>query len=104
MSNEGASVIMDKVIEQVVNESMLAEPAGFVVPATRPIVIEKVKKMLPANGRFILLSPGVGAQGAPYGSAIAKGAHFEVIGRSIYESADPLKEVQKVVAAQRKYL
>lgn len=103
MSNEGASVIMDKVVEQIVSESLLAEPAGFVVPATRPAMIKKVKELLSVHSELILLSPGVGAQGAPYGSAIANGAHFEIIGRSIYESDKPLEEVKKIVMEQKKF-
>lgn len=103
MSNEGASVIMDKVIEQIISESMLADPDGFIVPATRPAMIRKVKELLPISNELILLSPGVGAQGAPYGSAIANGAHFEIIGRSIYESEKPLEEVKKIIAAQKKF-
>lgn len=104
MSNEGASVIMDKVVEQIISESLLAEPSGFVVPATRPAMIKKVKALLPLNNEFILLSPGVGVQGAPYGSAISNGAHFEIIGRSIYESDKPLEEVKKIILEQKKFL
>ncbi len=103
MSNEGASVIMDKVVEQIIRESLLAEPSGFVVPATRPAMIKKVKELLPMSNELVLLSPGVGAQGAPYGSAIANGAHFEIIGRSIYESAKPLEEVKKIILEQKKF-
>jgi orotidine-5'-phosphate decarboxylase len=104
MSNEGASVIMDKVVEQIISESLLAEPSGFVVPATRPAMIKKVKELLPMNNELVLLSPGVGVQGAPYGSAIANGAHFEIIGRSIYESSNPLEEVKKIILEQKKFL
>ncbi|MEM0162885.1 MAG: orotidine-5'-phosphate decarboxylase, partial [Thermoproteota archaeon] len=104
MSNDGASLIMDKVVEQIISESMLAEPAGFIVPATRPSMIKRVKELLPIESDLILLSPGVGAQGAPYGSAIANGAHFEIIGRSIYESKKPLEEVKKILLAQRSFL
>ncbi|MEM3221661.1 MAG: orotidine 5'-phosphate decarboxylase, partial [Saccharolobus sp.] len=37
-----------------------------------------------------------GVQGADYGSAICAGADYEIIGRSIYDSKDPLHALIKI--------
>jgi len=104
MSHKAASVIMDKVLEDTLRESLRAKPDGFIVPATRPEIIKKVKQLLPRDFNGILLSPGVGAQGAAYGSAIREGADFEIIGRAIYNAVDPEKEVRNIIKAQESAL
>ncbi|MGC9146592.1 MAG: orotidine 5'-phosphate decarboxylase [Infirmifilum sp.] len=71
---------------------------GVVVGATKPESIKRVRKMLQDA---VILSPGVGVQGAAPGSALAAGADFEIIGRSVIYSVDPLSELEKVVRAQR---
>lgn len=69
--------------------------SGIVLPATKPDLIRGISNML-SDGMYII-SPGVGAQGANIGDAVTKGATYEIVGRSIYESADP------VVAAEFHY-
>ncbi|BCU71383.1 orotidine 5'-phosphate decarboxylase [Stygiolobus caldivivus] len=61
-------------------------PKGFVVGATRPEMIKNVRADFPQK---IIISPGVGFQGAEIGDAICNGADFEIIGRSIYSSNEP---------------
>ncbi|MDO8056425.1 MAG: orotate phosphoribosyltransferase, partial [Candidatus Hermodarchaeota archaeon] len=38
----------------------------------------------------LIFAPGVGAQGGKPGSAVAAGANYEIIGRSIYAAKDPV--------------
>ena len=61
---------------------------GIVLPATKPDLIRGISNMMD-NDTYII-SPGIGAQGAKIGDAVTKGATYEIVGRSIYESDDPV--------------
>jgi orotidine-5'-phosphate decarboxylase len=84
--------------EKLLDEAELLGVDGIVVGATRPEMIREARRRLP-NVR--IFSPGVGAQGAEPGSAIAAGADFEIVGRSILGSENPRLEAMRVVEAQR---
>lgn len=71
---------------------------GVVVGATKPERIRKVREKLK---QVLILSPGVGVQGAPPGSAIRAGADFEIVGRAVVLSPDPSRELERIVEAQR---
>ena len=61
---------------------------GIVLPATYPRIIRYIRDMI--DDSMYIIAPGVGAQGADVGDAIAAGATYEIQGRSIYESSDPV--------------
>jgi len=65
---------------------------GIQAPATRPNRIQKLRKIVGDN--LIVISCGVGEQGIPYGTAIANGANYEIVGRSIYLSNKPRLEAK----------
>lgn len=72
-------------------------PKGFVVGATKPDMIRLVREDFKDK---IIISPGVGAQGAEIGEAICNGADYEIIGRSIYDAKDPVNEAVKIIKIQ----
>ena len=80
------SRLLDLHFEELVEMARAAGLEGCVVPATKPHLIREARGRLP---HAVLLSPGVGAQGAPIGSAVAVGADFEIVGRAITSSPDP---------------
>lgn len=87
MSHPGAEDFMPKDALSIVKiAKKYAE--GIVAPATRP---ERIKELRNAVGDLTIISPGVKAQGASVGDAIRAGADFEIIGRGIYEAAEPGK-------------
>ncbi len=67
---------------------------GVIAPATFPRFIREAREFLGRNK--LILSPGVGAQGAKYGEAIKNGADFEIIGRAITLSDNPLSTVIEI--------
>jgi orotidine-5'-phosphate decarboxylase len=73
--------------------------SGFVVPATKPNVIRRVRSMV--GGGYQLLSPGIGAQGGKPGCAIASGADFEIVGRAILSSKDPREAALYLINSMR---
>ncbi|RLE86905.1 MAG: orotidine-5'-phosphate decarboxylase [Thermoprotei archaeon] len=72
--------------KELLAEAIEAGLEGCVVPATREAVVREAREAAPG---LTLLAPGIGAQGARPGSAVAAGADFEIVGRAITRSPDP---------------
>ncbi len=98
MSNPGARETMDPVLDRLVEAARRAGAWGLVAPATRPEVVSRARSLYP---EAVIMSPGVGAQGAEPGSAIRAGADLEIIGRMIAASPDPARVVESLEDAYR---
>jgi len=70
---------------------------GIQAPATRPERIAHLRRRIGKEMKII--SCGVGYQKTPYGMAVKNGADFEIIGRSIYKSQNPVAEAEKAYLA-----
>jgi len=92
MTHKGAEEFINKNFNRFIK--MANELAsGVVAPATYPEYIREARRYLRDK---IILSPGVGTQGAEFGVALMSGADFEIVGRSITLSPDPRKMVQYI--------
>ena len=91
MSHPGGEEILNKCFEDNLNASLKAGVDGLVLPATKPQYI-KIARNMGYDG--LIISPGIGVQGAEPGVAIAAGADYEIIGRSIYMSDDPVSSTK----------
>jgi len=107
MSNPGAAETMDPVLPKLVSIARRARAWGLVAPATRPRAVAEARRLYP---EAFIMSPGVGAQGAPPGSALAAGADAEIVGRAITLAGDPLEALEELaerlevgVARERRY-
>jgi orotidine-5'-phosphate decarboxylase len=87
MSHPGAERFMQPVGDKIALMARELGSDGIVAPATRPERTREYRKIIGSD--MMIMSPGVGAQGANVGDAIKAGANFEVIGRRIYEAQDP---------------
>lgn len=97
MSHPQAKLIRANFVK-LLEQADLLKVKGIVVGATRPEMIREARRRLPDT---LIFSPGIGFQGANPGSALEAGASFEIVGRSILGSTDPVKAVEGVVEAQR---
>ena len=98
MSHPGAEEILNKSTREIIVRTREINVRGYVAPATMPRYIQLIREM---SGDSIIISPGVGAQGAEVGSAIANGASFEIIGRKITLSRTPIEEIRDVISIYR---
>lgn len=73
--------------------------AGVQAPGNRPEVVRQVRSIVGKD--LMIVCCGVGAQGGKYGAAINAGADFEIIGRAIYDSPDPVRKVLEINEAIR---
>ncbi len=95
MSHPGWNDSLNSYTASVIKE---VDPYGIVAPATRGDIISKFKKEFPDK---VIISPGLGTQGAKYGEAICHGSSFEIIGRSVFLSSSPLKALNEIIEKQR---
>jgi orotidine-5'-phosphate decarboxylase len=91
------SYLINSNVNILIKISQIAGITNFVAPATYPDIIKHLRKEIP---NALIISPGVGAQGAPFGSALKVGANFEIIGRSITTALNPVEETQKILKLQ----
>ena len=90
MTNEGSREFFEGYSKNIIELAKEAGSIGLVAPATKPERIKRVREL--ANG-LLIFSPGIGAQGGKAGEAIKNGADYIIVGRSIYQSDDPLSVV-----------
>jgi orotidine-5'-phosphate decarboxylase len=94
MSHPGAELFMAPLAESMARLAVKAGAAGVVAPATRP---EKIMLIRSIIGERIIISPGVGAQGATARSALQAGADYLIVGRSIYEAEAPAASAEELL-------
>ena len=97
MSHQGAADILDKSIPLIEEVIASIRPWGIVSPATRAVMIRRAKSFLKKIGiESKILSPGIGYQGAVPGSALKYGADYEIIGRLITYSSNPVSKIKEI--------
>lgn len=98
MSHPGAYEHLNKHTGELLAIADSSGVDGFVLPATFPDLIRAARKSYPSK---LIFSPGVGTQGAPFGSAISAGADFEIIGRSITQAPSPAERAKEIAKVMR---
>ena len=93
MSHPGATQFNAAIADDLARLAVKVGAAGIVAPATRP---ERVRQLRAIVGDRIILSPGVGAQGGNPAEPIAAGADYIIVGRAIYDAANPRMEAEKI--------
>lgn len=94
MSHPGAVEFMQPKALELASIAVECKATGVVAPATRP---ERVRQIRDVVGELMIISPGVGAQGAIAADAIKAGADHVIVGRSIYGSKTPGIEAGRIV-------
>ncbi|MEM3396427.1 MAG: orotidine-5'-phosphate decarboxylase [Thermoplasmata archaeon] len=92
MSHPGGAEFTAKHAEEFASIAREVGARGIIAPATRPEKIERLRKII--GEEMLILSPGVGVQGGNPVQAIKAGADYLIVGRSIYEAANPAKEAE----------
>ncbi|MEM3952267.1 MAG: hypothetical protein QXP74_02505 [Nitrososphaerota archaeon] len=74
---------------------------GVVVGATKEHFIREVRRKLSDK---TIISPGVVTQGGEIGASLRYGSDFEIIGRAVTFSEDPLPILRRIVEVERNVL
>jgi len=93
MSHPGGQTFTAPVAEEIARLAVRAGATGIIAPATRP---ERVRRLRELVGDRLILAPGAGAQGGRPADAIAAGADYVIVGRSITEAPDPAKAARSI--------
>lgn len=93
MSHPGGNDFINRNFEELLRITMESGINSIVLPATYTSYIYRAREM---GFDGVIMSPGVGPQGAEPGSAVKAGADFEIIGRLIYGSDDPISSARKL--------
>lgn len=95
MSHPGGQEFTAPHAERFAQMAVDCGAAGVIAPATRP---ERIRKIRSIVGDLLILSPGVGAQGGSASDAIAMGADYVIVGRSVYGDRDPRGAAERLAA------
>ena len=93
MSNSGSRDFMDMHTDKMIEMSKECGVYGFVAPGNNLQMLDHIRALA---GKRCIISPGIGAQGGTPSEAIRHGADFIIIGRSIYNSDDPVAYLRNV--------
>jgi len=74
--------------------SLSLKTDGIVVGATVPEIIRICHKKI--KGKCEIYSPGVGTQGGDPKKALTSGTNYLIVGRTIFNAKDPVKEAKKL--------
>ena len=85
------------VAEQIASDAIIAGADGIIAPATR---LDRVQVLRGFVGNKKILSPGIGTQGGD-ANAVAALVDGIIVGRSIYEAADPVAAAQSYARVRR---
>lgn len=94
MSHPGAAEFIHPETPRLLNLAKQLQVTGVIAPGTRPPHVRDIRSQI--GTAPLILAPGVGAQGGKPGSAIAAGANYEIIGRSIYKAEDPAAKAKEL--------
>jgi orotidine-5'-phosphate decarboxylase len=94
MSHPSAVEFMAPVAEGLARIAAECGVDGVVAPATRP---ERIRLIRSIVGERAIISPGVGAQGGSARAALAAGADYLIVGRSITESPNPAASADAIL-------
>ena len=83
-----------KLHELFLEWSLSSRTDGIVVGATVPEIIKTCHKQ--TKGNCEIYSPGVGVQGGDPKKAMSSGANYLIVGRTIFNAKDPVKESKKL--------
>ena len=92
--------LYDVNFEKIINIIKEINAAGAIIGGNKPDLIRRARSYL--GNDYVILSPGIGAQGVKPGCAIAHGADFEIVGRAIYESSNVRDSFIKIEEESRR--
>ncbi|MGI0040644.1 MAG: orotidine 5'-phosphate decarboxylase / HUMPS family protein, partial [Nitrosopumilaceae archaeon] len=85
---------LSKLHELFLEWSLSLKTDGIVVGATVPEIIRTCHKK--TKDKCDIYSPGIGTQGGDPKKALASGANYLIVGRTIFNAKDPMKEAKKL--------
>ncbi len=102
MMSHPKATLFEKNFKELLNYAKEVHVDGVVIGATRPRYIVLSRKLLHPNQ--VIFSPGIITQGGRVGEALELGADFEIVGRAITMSSDPVNVACSIVENERRVI
>ncbi len=96
MSHPGSAHFINKKTKDLIRVALECGVYGVVAPGNNMAMLRKVRKM---TDGLKIISPGIGTQGGNPAEALANGADYIIVGRSICNADDPRTELKRINAA-----
>ncbi len=93
MTHPGGDEYINGHWEKLLKTATEAGSYGIIAPGNNPVILSRVKK---SAGELKIFSPGIGTQGGDPVTAIKNGADFIIVGRTVYDSDDPVSVVSEM--------
>ncbi len=100
MSHEGGKMFISSFTDEMLQMASDLDVTGIIGPATRPEDVRRLRDNV--DKEMLILTPGIGAQGAKPGDAIRNGANYEIVGRAIYTSNEPDRKADEIRKAMNR--
>lgn len=94
ITHPDAEIFMQPFSDDIAQMAKDVGATGIQAPGTRPERVRRLRRIVGED--MLIVSCGIGAQGGKIGSAIKAGADFEIIGRTIYNDANPKKAAMEI--------
>ncbi|PYB69138.1 orotidine-5'-phosphate decarboxylase [Thermoplasma sp. Kam2015] len=91
MSHPGSDLINGN-YEKLMDISERAGVYGYIAPGNKISDLASIRK----RTEKVIMSPGIGSQGGKASDAVKAGADLIIVGRSIYESSDPVRAAEMI--------
>ncbi len=91
MSHPGGSQFINRIHEDLLAAAISGGADGVIAPGNNESLLSEIREM---GRELVIVSPGIGAQGGSATKAVMAGSDYIIVGRSIYESPDPVKAVE----------
>jgi orotidine-5'-phosphate decarboxylase len=97
LTNPGGAMFTQPIAEDMARLAREIGVYGVQAPGNRPDRIRAIRGVV--GPEMTVVCCGVGAQGGTYGTVLASGGTYAIIGRSIYEAADPVRAIYQILAS-----
>jgi orotidine-5'-phosphate decarboxylase len=96
LTNPGGKMFTQPVAEQMAQLYADMPIFGIQAPGNRPERIRRFRDLIGLDK--VVVCCGVGKQGGSYRSVMESGGTYAIVGRSIYESSNPRRSVEELMA------
>ncbi|MCE9531286.1 MAG: orotidine 5'-phosphate decarboxylase [Planctomycetes bacterium] len=97
LTHPGGLIFTQPIAADMAAAAAVLDIFGVQAPGNRPERIREIRAIV--GPEPIIVCCGVGAQGGTYHQALKAGGTYVIVGRAIYNAADPKKAVQALLRA-----
>lgn len=95
LTNPGGLIFTSPIAADLAKMASMSDIYGVQAPGNRPDKIAKIREIV--GSKKTIVCCGVGYQGGTYQSVLKAGGNYPIIGRAIYEAANPREIIKQLI-------